>query len=288
MNNQTFFNSYNLMMNQMQPSSTSGQTKIIERKTQTIDGISVTTIKETIKENGVTYTTERVINGTDNNIANGNNNLNNQRTENSSFGNLTSNNENRNFNSNSFNSENNGLGGFNNFFNFNEFNMFPFFPSRYRHPQSNLNTSNTTNASNTSNTNNEENHTNNTSNTNHYSSSTNSENIRNNNDLNLLFFNFAPTFILFNPEMRNKPDYSKNLEKLNVKSARKQKEHSKETQEENQKTFYSEQPCVICINEFKEGEEAYETSCKHYYHTECLKTWFKENNTCPTCRSKVE
>ena len=28
--------------------------------------------------------------------------------------------------------------------------------------------------------------------------------------------------------------------------------------------------------------------CKHIFHRECIKQWFKSNHTCPVCRADIE
>ena len=48
---------------------------------------------------------------------------------------------------------------------------------------------------------------------------------------------------------------------------------------------YTEQECSICYNNFQEGEELYETVCKHLFHKDCLRPWLRHNLTCPNCRT---
>ena len=56
--------------------------------------------------------------------------------------------------------------------------------------------------------------------------------------------------------------------------------------------------CCLCMEELKENEKVYKLPCKdtsHYFHInkesndcEChgIKEWFKENHTCPICRTE--
>jgi Ring finger domain len=47
--------------------------------------------------------------------------------------------------------------------------------------------------------------------------------------------------------------------------------------------------CPICQSIFEEGEEVLDLpSCKHFYHSECIKPWLVQNNKCPMCRSQVK
>lgn len=85
-----------------------------------------------------------------------------------------------------------------------------------------------------------------------------------------MFLTFNMPFILINQQP--KVDYTKNLEKVPLKTL------------EDDLVDYD---CVVCLEGLKKGQEIYETSCKHRYHKECLANWFKEKNTCPTCRTEI-
>lgn len=46
--------------------------------------------------------------------------------------------------------------------------------------------------------------------------------------------------------------------------------------------------CAVCCMEFDLEEDACRLPrCKHVYHRECVEPWFKENKTCPTCKTDV-
>ena len=45
--------------------------------------------------------------------------------------------------------------------------------------------------------------------------------------------------------------------------------------------------CVICLQDFNNGEKATILPCFHIFHTECIKNWFENENTCPICKFKL-
>ena len=45
--------------------------------------------------------------------------------------------------------------------------------------------------------------------------------------------------------------------------------------------------CCICINEFINQEEVRILPCFHYFHTNCIDTWFESNNSCPLCKEII-
>ncbi|CAF3438494.1 unnamed protein product [Rotaria socialis] len=45
--------------------------------------------------------------------------------------------------------------------------------------------------------------------------------------------------------------------------------------------------CPICLSEFNDQEIINKLHCTHLFHLECISTWLGENDSCPTCRRKV-
>jgi len=45
--------------------------------------------------------------------------------------------------------------------------------------------------------------------------------------------------------------------------------------------------CSVCQDYFNIGEKALSLPCEHLYHIDCIMPWFKEHNTCPTCRHEL-
>lgn len=41
--------------------------------------------------------------------------------------------------------------------------------------------------------------------------------------------------------------------------------------------------CMICIDEFKMGDEVMVLLCSYWYYGECVVFWFKEYNICFIC-----
>jgi hypothetical protein len=46
--------------------------------------------------------------------------------------------------------------------------------------------------------------------------------------------------------------------------------------------------CHVCQCEYESADQIMELPCKHCFHPDCIKGWFKDNRTCPTCRTEVE
>jgi hypothetical protein len=45
--------------------------------------------------------------------------------------------------------------------------------------------------------------------------------------------------------------------------------------------------CPICLTEFTDQEIINQLHCTHLFHLQCISTWLSENDSCPTCRRKV-
>ncbi|KAG6756451.1 hypothetical protein POTOM_039880 [Populus tomentosa] len=53
-------------------------------------------------------------------------------------------------------------------------------------------------------------------------------------------------------------------------------------------TEYFSNGCAICLDDFQKGVDCCVlSSCKHVFHSSCLKQWLDLNLTCPICRSYV-
>ncbi|KAK8926116.1 hypothetical protein KSP39_PZI018215 [Platanthera zijinensis] len=46
-----------------------------------------------------------------------------------------------------------------------------------------------------------------------------------------------------------------------------------------------QEPCCICREDYKEGEEIVTLDCKHDFHTLCIKEWLMNKNLCPICKT---
>ena len=47
------------------------------------------------------------------------------------------------------------------------------------------------------------------------------------------------------------------------------------------------QNCVICMEDFKNGDKITNLPCLHMFHTNCIQSWLKTQNTCPICKFKL-
>ncbi|KAJ0229604.1 RING/U-box superfamily protein [Hirschfeldia incana] len=45
------------------------------------------------------------------------------------------------------------------------------------------------------------------------------------------------------------------------------------------------EPCCVCQEEYKEGEEMGVLECGHDFHSQCIKEWLKRKNLCPICKT---
>ena len=45
--------------------------------------------------------------------------------------------------------------------------------------------------------------------------------------------------------------------------------------------------CLICLENFKNGEKATTLPCIHLFHTYCIKSWLKSKKICPICKIKI-
>lgn len=49
------------------------------------------------------------------------------------------------------------------------------------------------------------------------------------------------------------------------------------------KALNMEDPCIICHEDMSQ-EDLCVLECRHSFHRDCIKSWLKEQSTCPTCR----
>lgn len=224
--------------------------RTVIKTTTIVDGQPMLYIKEVNRINGAIQMTERYepIRDTNQNITN-NTNSNMNDTNNSNNTNRGNNNSNNRFFDSIFGSTNSGIGSFHN-------TIFTNLQRNSQNQSQNLNPNSNEGTTN-----------NNHSNNNPSDVNTQTNNFNPNN-----FIIFLPILLLNNGQnIVNKEDHSKKIEKL-------------------EKTIVNEsdKQCVICLADFNKSEEVLKTPCNHLYHTECLKTWFKENNSCPTCRKSID
>lgn len=51
----------------------------------------------------------------------------------------------------------------------------------------------------------------------------------------------------------------------------------------NTNALNMEDPCIICYEDMP-TDSVCVLECRHSFHKECIKSWLKEQSTCPTCR----
>jgi len=52
--------------------------------------------------------------------------------------------------------------------------------------------------------------------------------------------------------------------------------------DENQKT------CMICLNDFHDGDNCRRLPCRHMFHTSCVNEWLRRCTDCPICKDNVD
>ena len=45
--------------------------------------------------------------------------------------------------------------------------------------------------------------------------------------------------------------------------------------------------CIICMEDFKNGDEVIYLPCLHVFHNTCILEWFKRHDDCPVCKFKL-
>lgn len=51
--------------------------------------------------------------------------------------------------------------------------------------------------------------------------------------------------------------------------------------------FKDQQQCIICQEEFNDGEKIKKLSCNHIYHCECIDEWLMKERKCPCCNKEI-
>ena len=46
--------------------------------------------------------------------------------------------------------------------------------------------------------------------------------------------------------------------------------------------------CTICLEEYVNGDDSIALPCIHIFHADCIKTWLKNQNTCPICKFEIK
>ena len=147
--------------------------------------------------------------------------------------------------------------------------------------QENNHTNNNNNQTNIINNNNNNNTNSNSNNNNHINSNNNNSNNNNNTSSNnntneripnSIFSDLSlPQNYRFKPRNREKTKNIKNkLTKTKfIKSLNKDKDC-----------------CIICLQEFRNGQNIYKLQCDHIFHIRCLNKEIKYRQKCPMCRKK--
>ena len=46
--------------------------------------------------------------------------------------------------------------------------------------------------------------------------------------------------------------------------------------------------CTICLENYKDGDDFIALPCIHIFHSDCIKTWLKNQTTCPICKNEIK
>ena len=46
--------------------------------------------------------------------------------------------------------------------------------------------------------------------------------------------------------------------------------------------------CIICLENYVNGDDSIALPCIHIFHASCIKTWLKENSLCPICKNEIK
>ena len=56
--------------------------------------------------------------------------------------------------------------------------------------------------------------------------------------------------------------------------------HKFSAPEDPSKIDSDKKQCTICMSEYEHGEDLLALTCFHFYHSECIKEWFKKQDFC--------
>lgn len=45
--------------------------------------------------------------------------------------------------------------------------------------------------------------------------------------------------------------------------------------------------CLICLEEFGDGDDVKTLPCLHFYHQKCIEQWLGTDNSCPVCKTPI-
>ncbi len=45
--------------------------------------------------------------------------------------------------------------------------------------------------------------------------------------------------------------------------------------------------CLICLEDYKIGDDSIILPCIHIFHADCIKKWMQKQNICPACKTKI-
>merc|ERR1719210_94571 len=45
--------------------------------------------------------------------------------------------------------------------------------------------------------------------------------------------------------------------------------------------------CLICLDEFNDGDDVKTLPCLHIYHQKCIERWLNTDNSCPVCKTVI-
>merc|ERR1719436_101167 len=56
---------------------------------------------------------------------------------------------------------------------------------------------------------------------------------------------------------------------------------------ENTEHLGEQTKCLICLEEFGDGDEVKTLPCLHIYHQKCVERWLGTDNSCPVCKTPI-